>query len=39
MTLEQIQINERSEIENLVDKLEQYNVHSMLNHKLVIQKE
>ena len=39
MTLEQIQTNARSEIENLVDKLEQYNVHSMLNHKLAIQKE
>ena len=39
MTLELIQNNARSEIENLVDKLEQYNVHSMLNHKLVIQKE
>ena len=39
MTLEQIQTNARSEIENLVNKLVQYNVHSMLNYKLVIQKE
>ena len=39
MTLKQILTNARSEIENLVDKLELYNVHSMLNHKLVIQKE
>ena len=39
MTLEQIQTNERSEIENLVDKLEKYNVYSILNHNLVIQKE
>ena len=39
MTLEQIQTNARSEIENLLDKLAQYNVHRMLNHKLFIQKE
>ena len=39
MTLDQIQTNARSEIANFVDKLEQYNVHCMLNHKIVIQKE
>ena len=39
MTLEKILTNARSEIENLVDKLEQYNVHRMLNHKLAIQNE